>query len=346
MRSYLNSQWDFLKNAVRNTTPGANPAGMAQMGFEHGVDQLWDHGAKFAGLAAAAGIGYGAYSWAKGNREGGGVVGGLASPLIGSAAGAGAGLMLARRMGLSKFGAAGLGVGGGLTGGIVGTVIGAGITSAGYGKGFGKGAAMAALGVGAVAAAPFVAARFARGAFGAAGGVGGIALGAIHAGTGLVGSLGKLLRGLELGARTVLTGGTKGVQGPLDAWFPNFRNLGHIAEHSDLGAFRAAMGKGKTIAEAAKIAHHPAMPDIRKFAPNPRIIRRTVGIAAAAAYGGMALEQMSPQAAPPTAFFDGRYMRHINDMGANANYGNAVLGANSGLNLDYNTIARQAMLLF
>lgn len=112
---------------------------------------------------------------------------------------------------------------------------------------------------------------------------------------------------IESMARAVLTGnplnlkhGAGIVQGPLDAWFPFMKVL-------------------------------PGS-DVRKFMMNPSIIKRAVGIGAVASMLAAPLEMLSPKAPPPTAYFDGRNMRRVGDMGADAGYGSAVMGKNSSLN--------------
>jgi hypothetical protein len=114
--------------------------------------------------------------------------------------------------------------------------------------------------------------------------------------------------GMELSSRALLTAQPLALfskntpimsNNMLDAYLPNFRNL-------------------------------PAG-NIMKYAPNPSIIRRaTAGMWAAGAIS-MAHEMIAPSAPPPTAVFDGRYLHHKNDMGANAQYGQAILGRNSEL---------------
>lgn len=160
--------------------------------------------------------------------------------------------------------------------------------------------------------------KFAMSRTGQVGMAGGGILGALaHGGKVAAGTAFNIGRGLEFGARTVLTGGVHGVQGPLDAWFPNLRNV---------PVFRGPTGK--------------AIFDPRKIAPNPRIIRRAVGLSALAAVGQGLSEAVSPHVAPAQAYFDGRYMRHVNDMGANGHYAQGILGQNSNMNVDYQTISR------
>jgi hypothetical protein len=143
------------------------------------------------------------------------------------------------------------------------------------------------------------------------GGVPGIATGVAHAGAHILGAGMSLLRTAEFGARSVLTGTLKGgVKGGMDAWFPNMRILPNT--------------------------------DIRRFSINPTVIKRLVGIGAAIGVASAAKDAISPGAPPPTHFFDGLNMHHINDMGAGAAYGQGILGRNSSLNSNYSQTARIA----
>jgi len=65
-----------------------------------------------------------------------------------------------------------------------------------------------------------------------------------------------------------------------------------------------------------------------------------VGFGALFALGQGLAEAASPMVAPPTAFFDGRYTRHINDLGTGGGYGMGVMGRNSALNMSYQDAAR------
>lgn len=75
-----------------------------------------------------------------------------------------------------------------------------------------------------------------------------------------------------------------------------------------------------------------AATDPAKYALNPAIARRLVYAAAPIAVLSGLKEALRPAAPPPSVYFDGRYMRHINDMGASADYGQKMMGPNSILN--------------
>jgi hypothetical protein len=81
--------------------------------------------------------------------------------------------------------------------------------------------------------------------------------------------------------------------------------------------------------------------DIAKYALNPAIGRRLVYAAAPVAIFAGLREALHPAAPPPSVYFDGRYMRHVNDMGASADYGQKMMGPNSSLNES----ARATMLM-
>lgn len=75
-----------------------------------------------------------------------------------------------------------------------------------------------------------------------------------------------------------------------------------------------------------------SMDIIARMSPNLSIGRRLMGLGMIAGFGAMVGEAISPKAPPPTLYFDGLNMRHVNDMGANASYGQNVLGRNSTMN--------------
>lgn len=81
--------------------------------------------------------------------------------------------------------------------------------------------------------------------------------------------------------------------------------------------------------------------DLAKYALNPAIGRRLVYAAAPIAIFAGLREALHPAAPPPSVYFDGRYMRHVNDMGASADYGQKMMGSNSTLNES----ARATMLM-
>ncbi len=369
MLGYLRDQWNFVKDAVSNSHPGANPAGMQQLAFEETMDGVAEAGMGLAKkalpLAVGAGALYGAYNLANHQDIGPGFMAG-ASLIGGTAFGAYRGLLNARNLStitgvpLSKTVAAKFMLKGAGIGGMVG-MVGAGAALGGATGHAGMGAALGLGVAGAAVLAPKLAPTFFSSLTGNAlkrvGGIGGLGLGAVGVGTGILGGITKLLQGTEMGARMLFTGSPiqamkgKGLTGGmLDSWFPNFRNLKPIhVEHefTDLHAFKNLRRAGKSVTKAAEAAlikpgvYH----DPRRFAPNPRIGRRIVGVAAVGAYASMVNEAISPAAPPPTAHFDGRYMRHINDMGADAHYGQAVLGTNSALqSVDYRTLTRTALM--
>jgi hypothetical protein len=362
-----------------------NKAGWAKYKFDQWADDLVDTsmyaaykgGLVIGGVAAAAG---GTYLAAK-NPESLGVV----APVLGAVAGAGIGAAFARTA-LIKKGTYTMGKGGGLKGflnssltpgvnaagrhaalagqgklaargGAIGLALGAGIGAMGVnaaledpGNGLAKGAITAGLVGGAMAFGPKAVGGFAKAAFGSMGGLQGMALGAAQAGMGLAGTAIGVLKTAEFGARAILTGGRHGIQSPLDAWFPNARNLapfekGRSFVNADARKQYRAMremgmiNKGEMLPGMTKMrVHH----DVRRFAPNPSVIRRGTALVAAAGVASFAADVLSPGAAPVSAFFDGRNMRHVNDRGANANYAQGVLGRNSDLNVDYNMMARTA----
>jgi hypothetical protein len=84
--------------------------------------------------------------------------------------------------------------------------------------------------------------------------------------------------------------------------------------------------------------------DFLKYAPNPNILRRlgTLSLIGGAASTAREAAIGHLAAPPPSLYFDGRYMRHMNDMGAHAGYGQKMLGYNSNLNNNdiMSTIAR------
>lgn len=167
---------------------------------------------------------------------------------------------------------------------------------------------------------------------------------ALAAGGGLV----KGAAAAELVARTVLTGGIGGVKNPIDAWFPFFRGTQPFKvanSYSDLALKKSLKRYGIKEAEFATIKAGTHV-DPRKFALNPKVVRRGIGIMAAASIFSGVGEAMSSMVAPPTAYADARGIRHVNDLGANAQYGQSILGGNSSMNMDYNSLARVAAHAF
>mgnify|MGYP003349365109 FL=1 len=123
-------------------------------------------------------------------------------------------------------------------------------------------------------------------------------------------------RAVEYGARAILTGGLRsGVPSMADAYFP-FRKL--------------------------------PWSDPRKISLNPRIIRRLgvgVGLLAGAKF---IHDAVSPHLADPISYYDGS-LHHMNDMGADSNYAQAVLGSNASVSqggfLNPNMMARNGAMI-
>ena len=137
---------------------------------------------------------------------------------------------------------------------------------------------------------------------------------ALNLGGVALGAAAKTFGGAEIVARTVLTGGLRGVEGPLDAWLPNFRNM-----------------------SGDKLA---------KYALNPRIATRVAIGAFGVGLASAAWNVMNPKAPPASAYFDGVHMRRIGDMGATAGYGNRVMNSAPNFsNLDYRTASQSLVHL-
>lgn len=67
--------------------------------------------------------------------------------------------------------------------------------------------------------------------------------------------------------------------------------------------------------------------DTRKYAANPRIVRRYVGARAIGAVGAGVSEMLTPKAAPASFYLGaGGDLRHVNDMGVGASYAQSVMG--------------------
>lgn len=184
------------------------------------------------------------------------------------------------------------------------------------------------------------------------GGSMGIAGAGIRAAGTVAGAGLNLARGVERVARGIFTGGISGADNPLDSWLPFFRSTPiSTATHdaTDHLMKKRLMARGMSEAEAIEEATVKAgskIIDPRKFAPNPKIVRRFVGLSALFAVGAGVHEAMSPQIAPPTLFFDGRHMRHINDLGTGGGYGMGMLGRNSALNMNYQDASRILSQMF
>lgn len=76
--------------------------------------------------------------------------------------------------------------------------------------------------------------------------------------------------------------------------------------------------------------------DVRRYALNPAIGRRAVAASAMVGLSGALVDATASPAPPASVVYDGTYMRHVNDRGVNAHYGQRILGkhsSNSTLNL-------------
>lgn len=368
MRQYFADQYNKLKDLMtKGGVPGSNPAGMAQAVFENRADNIWND-ALAPGLRVAGKVGllggalFGAAAIA-GNQDtgklgdaiGGAVIGGVAgASLLSLTAGKAISTMTAANQLDGPLGAlkkAGLRFGAPAIAGVMGATMGAAIGGLGIG---GSLAGAAVLAGGAALYSAGIDPTFGlRAVTRAVGGPGGIVSAAMVAGRSLLGAGATVGRGLEFGARVALTGGLHGVQGPLDAWFPFFRNTPTYNITQDIGPdpFQKAklMSRGMSEADAIKQSSIKAgtrIIDPRKFAPNPRIIRRLTGIGALFAVGAAFREAASPQVAPPSLFFDGRNMRHVNDLGTGGGYGMGIMGRNSSLNMNYQDAARMVSQMF
>jgi hypothetical protein len=363
MRSYFRGQLNYLNAAWKNAAPGRNWAGFKQSIFENRADALADEG-----YGALLGLGFSALPYAAigglgaflATHDVGGNIGvPIGATLIGAAAGGALGKIGAKR-GAEYFtkgmpnrllassitkGAGILGpIGGSVVGGTLGLMAGAiGAGHTGLALGIGAGAAglgglWALTGIG-----PLTPLKGIGKAFGGTRGILGAGMGL---GASLMGGAITAAKGVEFAARTALTGGVRGVQSPLDAWFPYFRNSPPIAkqgwahnEEAKLWA-RKKISEGMSARDAIKEAKEIKSIDFRRFALNPRVVRRMVGGSALFAIGSAIHEAVSPMTPPPTAFFDGRYMRHVNDLGTGGSYGMGMMGRNSNLDFSMQDAAR------
>lgn len=71
---------------------------------------------------------------------------------------------------------------------------------------------------------------------------------------------------------------------------------------------------------------------LARFAPNPAIARNYIVAKAIGAVPKVAMELLEPSAPAPTGFFDGRYYRRVNDMGADGYYAQSVMGGTNYMN--------------
>jgi hypothetical protein len=112
----------------------------------------------------------------------------------------------------------------------------------------------------------------------------------------------RIFRTVMTGSPINMLGGLLGqgkrtpLEHAIDAYLPNFRNMGPN--------------------------------DVRKFAPNPTIVKRLI---AGRAVGAVFSELVNPAAPNPTIFYDGVNVRRKNDMGVHAGYGQELLGASTGM---------------
>lgn len=113
------------------------------------------------------------------------------------------------------------------------------------------------------------------------------------AGGQLIAGAGRAAAAYEGVGRLLLTGHRGGPA--IDGWFPGWRKF-------DWG-------------------------DTRKYAANPRIVRRYVGAMAVGGVGSAFSEMLTPRAAPSSFYLGaGGDLRHVNDMGVGASYGQSVMG--------------------
>lgn len=134
----------------------------------------------------------------------------------------------------------------------------------------------------------------------AMGGAQGVATGVAMTGASVIGAGFRAAGGFELGARTLMTGGLfSGVpKDAVEAYLPGWKRYG--------------------------------WDDVRKYGINPRILRRYVAARAAHALFEGFDEALNPSVAPPSMFVGaGGGIRHRNDLGAHAGYGQQLLGQNS-----------------
>lgn len=158
-----------------------------------------------------------------------------------------------------------------------------------------------------------------RGAWAAAKGVASaapsVAIGAGIVGARIAKGVWNTLRIGESVARTVLTGGAGGTRPGMSAWFPYFNSL----------------PKG----------------DFRRFVMNPRVgSRLAIGAVTLGLISGASdLLTKRYHGPPPTVYYDGVSVHHIDEMGANAEYAAKVLGPNSAYARSLYPVADEAVTL-
>lgn len=72
--------------------------------------------------------------------------------------------------------------------------------------------------------------------------------------------------------------------------------------------------------------------DPERLGLNPTVTRRIIAAGIGAGALASAHEIAQPKVAPPSVFYDGTGMRHVNDMGMNHTQAQSILGQNSSLN--------------
>jgi hypothetical protein len=83
--------------------------------------------------------------------------------------------------------------------------------------------------------------------------------------------------------------------------------------------------------------------DLTRFGLNKRVPITLAGFGAVGMVAGGAQQTFYPTAPPPTLYHDGTQIRHVNDMGANASYGQKMMGKNSLLGMQ-ESLRRQGIM--
>lgn len=144
------------------------------------------------------------------------------------------------------------------------------------------------------------------------GGLPGLGLGAYHAGATAVAGAATLAGGIDQGLRTLFLGPKYAHKSFTDSWLPFLK-----MPLEDLKA-----PNGMVLREGAGLS---------KFALNPIATRRLTGMALGyGAVKGLMHGLFNPNVPSPTAYYDGTQIRHVNDLGANGQYAQAILGASGG----------------
>ena len=166
---------------------------------------------------------------------------------------------------------------------------------------------------------------------------GGLALGLV-AGPALARGTAKLAGRTALGlGRLGVTGSAGALNGIFQTGMQAERIFRTVMTGSPMNMLGGVLGQGKrTPLEHAIDAYLPnfrnmSHTDVRKFAPNPTIVKRLIaGRAVGAVFSGLS-ELINPAAPNPTIFYDGVNVRRKNDMGVHAGYGQELLGASTGM---------------